>query len=703
MTPSTSAPRRPRSPSPIDLFDLDLETETTNEQMAFLTRADDDDELLGDGIGGETPPNGFGFSSLSLPRGAATGRGAGGVGGSLTRCPGMGVDGDGGRKRMNVQSTIPKNDAFTAFEETQPPSSALAAESPTGPVASDSWKQQKPLSINLARLPVAVLEGIVSHVTPLANIMNCMLVCKSWSKGAARALYRCPPISTLEKFHLLVQALLSPGTHSYASYVVNLHIPTALSEHLLMGDIDIALQLCPNIRGVKLEDCVSASNILLQSLTDHGRHLRRLHLRGCPISDVLISDLTRKCPRLEVVDLAHTRVTIASLCTLVDGCDRIRFIDLEACGPSPRTVAFDPRRTSTRPMRHLNLRNSGANDLHLRFAAQRCPDLSTVILEGCSALTDDAVIHLARTCGTSLMNLDASFCMQLTDLALRALAQHAKKLEVVTLSGCDQISPEGVQALTRGCPRLDEMVLHGCAKILASFVREYSSRQYELDCAVRGPAIKWLAGHRTDVVVKKEPVLLEVEGMVDVGAEVAGGKKKEQTVTMVDEMTQTDKDTQTNVALPTADAENGKDGEKDAKASGSGTDQTNPTDVLLKFAEAIAAGKWMPGGGFPPMAGAYGIPGAPPGSPGWPGGPMPPYGAGQWGPWGPPPYVAGYGQGQPPYNGQLSSPRREKESKRHSTMSDASTTSGYSSMRSSYMSTDSIGSNDGQGTGKRET
>ncbi|KAJ3028716.1 hypothetical protein HK097_005908, partial [Rhizophlyctis rosea] len=54
---------RDRSPSPIDLLELDLDAETTNEQMTFLTKPDDFTGV--DMLGGETPPSGFMAPTLS--------------------------------------------------------------------------------------------------------------------------------------------------------------------------------------------------------------------------------------------------------------------------------------------------------------------------------------------------------------------------------------------------------------------------------------------------------------------------------------------------------------------------------------------------------------------------------------------------------------------------------------------------------------
>ncbi|RKO88470.1 hypothetical protein BDK51DRAFT_36836 [Blyttiomyces helicus] len=398
------------------------------------------------------------------------------------------------RKRcLIVSPTEPK------FTPPAPAPAAPAAEPPRllRRRSSMLFSSRTSSSSSLPDLPRPQSVSPVAARQSTGNLDIGALPLQRWSRGSARALYRCPPATSVNQFHELLQTLLNPGTHPYAAFVSELHFPPSLSESLLMGDIDIALQLSPNLRAIRLERCISASNVLLQSLADHGRHLRRVHLRGCPVSDVLIPELVRSCPRLEVVDLAQTRVTIATLGVLVDGCEHLRSVDLEGCGASSEPLTHDPRRVKGRPVRSLCLRNASVTDIHLRYAATRCPDLEVVILDGCPGITDDALVGLTVSC-PKLRRLDASFCPRLTDLSMQCLAVHSKLLEILSISGCDAVTPLGVQAVARGCPRLQEIVLNGCAGVEKTFVREYSARQGERDCIVRGPAIKWLAGHHVE-------------------------------------------------------------------------------------------------------------------------------------------------------------------------------------------------------------
>ncbi|KAJ3080010.1 hypothetical protein HK102_003374 [Quaeritorhiza haematococci] len=384
-----------------------------------------------------------------------------------------------------------------------------------------------------------------------------------------------------------------------------------------------------------MDACLTASNVLIQSLADHSRNLKRLWLRHCPVTDAFIPDIVRSCQRLEFVDMAFTGLTVGSLRTLVDGCENIYYVNLEGCAPSSAPIPFDPVSMFSRPLRFLNLRNSGTADHVFRYAAMRCPDLHTVILEGCTAITDDSIVKLAQ-CGTEIEKLDCSFCPQITDLSMRALAMHSRALKVLVMSGCDLISPDGVQAIARGCPTLEEVVLHGCQRILNTFVREYSTKQYELDCAIRGPAVKWLAGHQRPLSPPTSPPTF--------AAPAPSGAVSVSTCSV---MTQTDEPatpatTKEETALNSSSSPSPQQEDSTTPANKPNIDPNNATDILLKFAEAIATGKWLPGNFMqPPTNNGDGN------NPMNAGGPMagmpPAMAMGMMGPWGP--WQQGYGYG----------------------------------------------------------
>ncbi|KAJ1536938.1 hypothetical protein HK096_006064 [Nowakowskiella sp. JEL0078] len=421
--------------------------------------------------------------------------------------------------------------------------------------------------LDLARLPVQIIEAIASQVESVVDLISCMLVNKHWTSGSSRALYRNPSVYNLEKFHMLLAVLLDPvSSLPYAGFVTHFHIKPALSDFLFMGDVDVALQLFPQLRSFSMALCPTASNVLVQSLSDHSRHLRNISLSNTNITDAFIPDLIRACPKLEVVNFSHTSVTMTVLKMLVDKCERIWKIDLENCGSSSKPVLLDPNSMITRSLKHLNLKNSGIHDILFRYICVRCPELEVVSIEGCAAITDDGLMKLAFSCA-DIKKVDCSFCPQISDLTLRALGTHSRKLESAVFSGCDLISPEGVVFFAGTCQNLNELVMHGCSRILPSYVRDYSLRHYELDCAVRGSAIKWLAGHKAVQVLEAR-----VKTMI----------------TQSDQMIQTDPE----ITQPTQVIDNTKSDSESQREL-----PRDATEVLMKLAEAIAEGKWVPPGG----------------------------------------------------------------------------------------------------------
>ncbi|KAI8838947.1 hypothetical protein BC829DRAFT_404077 [Chytridium lagenaria] len=158
----------------------------------------------------------------------------------------------------------------------------------------------------------------------------------------------------------------------------------------------------------------------------------------------MVPSLSAGCPKLELLDLSHTRVTIATLVTAVDLCTSLTSLLLEAALPSFIPVTWNPQHLFT------------PTDPHLRHAA----------LHWFCALTDDSLLKLSQSCA-SLRILDASFCPHLTDLSLH-FSRH------VTSSSLASVSLSG--SLAEKCKGLEEVVLHGCASILNSHIRGFATK-----------------------------------------------------------------------------------------------------------------------------------------------------------------------------------------------------------------------------------
>eukprot|EP01049_Picozoa_sp_SAG25_P008699 SAG25_NODE_806_length_5254_cov_1897.297963_3_plen_176_part_00 len=92
--------------------------------------------------------------------------------------------------------------------------------------------------------------------------------------------------------------------------------------------------------------------------------------------------------------------------------------------------------------------------LRSRGTAQLCcPQLTSLILAGCSSVTDEGVQALAAAC-PHLTSLDLDGCTSVTDMGLRALASGCPQLTALDLGSSSSVTDEGLAVLMEGCPQL---------------------------------------------------------------------------------------------------------------------------------------------------------------------------------------------------------------------------------------------------------
>ncbi|KAJ1566500.1 hypothetical protein HK405_009566, partial [Cladochytrium tenue] len=327
--------------------------------------------------------------------------------------------------------------------------------------------------------------------------LSCLGVSRHVSKAAARAIYYRPHLPSASTFLRLLATCLSPdpATHNYAVLVRHLDLAPHVIADLDLGDVDIALQLFSNVAHLRLGASPTATNVLLQSVADHlggggapasalgpGSALRRLEVRGCPVTDAMLEGLLSSCSGLRWLDLSDTGVSVGAVIgSVTKHCEHLVTLKLVGVTGPVCTTAFAPppikpakpgserRRGPPPPLAHVDLsRSVSATDRDLRLLADSCgPTMRVLVLSGCARLTDDGVSRVGRVC-RRLRSLDLSFLPCLTDLGLFAIGtmppappfldpspgaellaarQVAPALESLNLSGCDTITPAGVLAL----------------------------------------------------------------------------------------------------------------------------------------------------------------------------------------------------------------------------------------------------------------
>ncbi|KAJ3122578.1 hypothetical protein HK100_011913 [Physocladia obscura] len=339
-----------------------------------------------------------------------------------------------------------------------------------------------------------------------ANYIEIMCVCHSWLNAAATLLYRTlslrsTPLMLTRVTHTLLDPHASLPYAMLVKHITNYNSPEFDNSLLEMGDIDTLLQVCPMLTSFVFTASPLASNILVQSIADNCRRLSHLSLRECPVTDALISTLCSSCPRIAFLDLSFSLVSVASIPAIVDKLPALSTLWLESILPSTTPVSFSVNSKGSKSfLKSVNLKNSAISDIHLRYIAQACPNLKTLLLDGCIFLTDDGIVSLSRSC-VNLEILDLSFISSVTDLSIYSIALCLRSsIQILSLCGCSAISVSVVQFLIDECcsssqtsrKSLNQLVLHGCTQIINSYIADFDTAKTPggIECMLESESLK---------------------------------------------------------------------------------------------------------------------------------------------------------------------------------------------------------------------
>jgi hypothetical protein len=244
-----------------------------------------------------------------------------------------------------------------------------------------------------------------------------------------------------------------------------------------------ALRSLLGARGAGLTELVLSSNSQFgaDSIGLIGAHcgdtLRTLRLEDC---DQLPSECLAPLRRLR----ALTTLSLSGLCLLtdesllelIDGCaPRLTSLGLRGCSLlSPEAIVSVARLCAT--LRELDLEGVElVTDTALHAIAESLPALERLSLKGCVQLSDEAVGALAANC-RGLSHLSLNKVPGVSDVALLALKTHcADALRVLDLSWCRGVSDHGVGALVDACEGLERLVVWGCSQLTVTFYDGHSN------------------------------------------------------------------------------------------------------------------------------------------------------------------------------------------------------------------------------------
>ncbi|KAI9356760.1 hypothetical protein DFJ73DRAFT_221231 [Zopfochytrium polystomum] len=422
---------------------------------------------------------------------------------------------------------------------TLPTSNPISAVSPTAIPALNSASQNEATLLEDASGPSTNdLPSTTLASGPLPASLHCLSVSRHVSSSTARALYLRPQLTSSRQFLSFLATCLQPDPlHPYPLLVRHLDLIPSVAADLDLGDLDIAFQILPNLAHLRVGPSPTATNVLLQSVADHlgdggsgVAGLRRLEVRGCPVTDACVELVLKSCKGLKWLDLSESACSVGGVVEAIvtSGCANV-LSTLKLVGvtgswrpsskvaavrsgattsPTPfglRSIATDDFKSRTRvPLVHVDVsRALGMTDDDARLLLDVCGEsVRVLVLSGCHLVSDESLARIARVC-RKVRALDVSFLPTLSDWGISALGRRsfpsqssgerdAMMLETLNISGCDLITPQGVLALL---PKFSTQVLptsrHGGSVGGTSVGMPLSSGDLQIGC----PHLKELVMH----------------------------------------------------------------------------------------------------------------------------------------------------------------------------------------------------------------
>ena len=165
-----------------------------------------------------------------------------------------------------------------------------------------------------------------------------------------------------------------------------------------------------------------------------------VNLAKCHITDTAASSLASRCSSLTRLNLRDChRLTDSGIITLCEIQPALQTVDVGGCNISDKAI---------------------------QLTAIRCKRISRLCISHCKLVSDQSILQLATL--LQVQCLDLSYCVKLRDAGIQAIAKHSSCLRSLILDGCSQVTDKAITALgqhERVCASLRSLSLNMCTSI----------------------------------------------------------------------------------------------------------------------------------------------------------------------------------------------------------------------------------------------
>lgn len=231
------------------------------------------------------------------------------------------------------------------------------------------------------------------------------------------------------------------------------------------------LDACPHLESVVLSGVPDTTDRTVVLLAENAMNLQGISLTGCSqVTDVGVLELATKSLPLQWIQLnGVTGITDPSVSAIAKTCSRL--IELELCDlPLLTPLSVRDIWSFSRKLRTLRLARCPLLT-EKAFPSSLGPEPDAVSVGSEKPLPPRPITWLdtlppliLRHSAENLRVLDLAFC-KITDDAIEGIVTHAPKIQSLILSGCSLLTDRGVASISKLGEHLDVLMLAHVANI----------------------------------------------------------------------------------------------------------------------------------------------------------------------------------------------------------------------------------------------
>jgi F-box and leucine-rich repeat protein GRR1 len=293
----------------------------------------------------------------------------------------------------------------------------------------------------ISRLPAELMIAVFSKLSSPADLKNCMLVSKDWSRNSVGLLWHRPSTNKWGNVKSVIHTIRTAASFfDYSSLIKRLNL-SALGNEISDGTLG-PLSVCKRVERLTLTNCTKLTDLSLVAMLESNRSLLALDITSVDsVTDQTMYALAKNAIRLQGLNITNCKkISDESLEAVAKNCRHLKRLKLNGCAQ--------------------------LTDRSIIAFAMNCRYILEIDLHDCKNLADESITTLI-TEGPQLRELRLAHCWRITDQAFLRLPSEAtyESLRILDLTDCGELQDAGVQKIVYAAPRLRNLVLAKCRNI----------------------------------------------------------------------------------------------------------------------------------------------------------------------------------------------------------------------------------------------